>query len=126
MTHLSSGRRKRIGKPEFQNTAFLFAVAGRLYTIEKDGSLYRINPRDGIWAGVGPAGGWKDTLAGVILRGKLYTVEPTGYLWATGLDPGRWKQVGKPAFGNTAFIFAAVGRLYTIENDGSLYGVSVG
>jgi hypothetical protein len=29
--------------------AFLFAAGRQLYTIEKDGTLYRVNTKDGSW-----------------------------------------------------------------------------
>lgn len=39
--------------------------------------------------------------------------------------PGDWKRIGKPEFVNTVWLFGAAGALYTIENDGSLYAVSI-
>ena len=77
----------------------------------------------GGWARVGPAGAWKQTLAGAVLDGRLYTVESSGVLYVTNLDTGAWKDVGKPEFANTRFMFASAGRLYTVETSGSLYRV---
>ena len=111
-------------------------LKNRLYTCETNGYLYRTDLLTGTWEQVGKrafggtvfmfaTGGWKGTRAGALFQGRLYSVEANGGLWATGLDTGTWKRIGKPEFGNTTFLFAAVGRLYTIEKDGSLYGVSL-
>jgi hypothetical protein len=43
VTNPSDGRRIQIGKPDFAATAFMFAAAGQLNTIESDGSLYRVS-----------------------------------------------------------------------------------
>jgi hypothetical protein len=61
----------------------------------------------------------------VILQGRLYTTETNGCLYRTDLGTGKWQPIGKPEFGATMFMFAGKGRVYTIEKDGSLYGVSV-
>jgi hypothetical protein len=124
-TDLGTGKRTPIGKPEFGATKFLFAAGDKLYTIENDGSLYRVNPNNGRWDQVGAAGEWKGTHAGVVLQGRLYTVETNGCLYATDLGSGKWKAIGKAEFGSTKFMFAGKGRVYTIEQDGSLYGVNV-
>jgi len=124
-TDLGTGTWKQLGKAEFGSTRFLLAAGNNLYTIETDGNLYRVNPNDGSWVGVGPAGAWKPTIAGAVLKGKLYTVENNNGLWETDLNTGGWSQLGKPEFGATRFMFAAGDHLYTIEEDGSLYRVSV-
>jgi hypothetical protein len=85
----------------------------------------------GGWVQVGPAGAWKETrlgavltsrLYGVHLKSRLYTVETDG-LWATDLGAGTWKRVGKLEFKATSMLFASGDKLYSIENDGSLYCV---
>jgi hypothetical protein len=48
--------------------------------------------------------------------GKLYVTEPT---------TGAWKPLGKPEFGATRRMFGVGKKVYTIENDGSLYSVEV-
>jgi hypothetical protein len=122
---LATGRRTRIGKPEFGATVFLFAAGNKLFSIETDGSLYHINPANGTWGRIGAAEVWEGTRAGVILKGRLFTVEANGHLYVTDLGTGKWKPIGKPEFGDTVHMFAGKGRVYTIEKSGSLYGVSV-
>ncbi len=124
VTDLSNGTWKQLGKQEFDKTTAMYAAGGNLYTIETDGSLYRVDPRDGSWARVGPAGAWKNTLAGTTHKDFLYTVEASGALFVTDLTTGVWKQIGKQDFANTAGMWAAGDDLYTIEKDGSLYRVN--
>ena len=90
-TDLSNGNWKPIGKPEFGNTAFMFAANNALYTIETDGGLYRVNPDDGSWEAVSAVAAWKNTTAGTILDNHLYTTETSGALYVTDLDAGTWK-----------------------------------
>ncbi len=121
---LRTGKRTPVGHADFAGTAFLFAAGEALYGIEKDGSLYRINQADGSRSAVGRPGDWKDTLAGAVLGGRLYTAEAGGGLYVTDPEAGRWKALGRPDFGNTAFLFASGETLYSIEKDGSLYRIS--
>jgi hypothetical protein len=121
---LDSDKRKQVGKAEFDNTTFMFTSGGKIYTIEGDGSFYRVDPGDGSWERVGKEGAWKAAKAGAVLDGRLYTAEAEGGLFATDLAAGERKQVGAPEFGNTAFMFAAGEKLYTIETDGNLYRVN--
>ena len=76
------------------------------------------------WGQIGPAGAWKDTIAGTMFKGSLYTVESDGVLYVTDLSKGTWKEIGKPEFAQTKFMFAADNHLYTIETNGSLYQVN--
>lgn len=123
-TDPATGRWQQLGKPEFGNTAFLFAFPDGLATIETDGSLYLVNPADGSWKQSGQAGDWKGTIAGAVLGGKLYTVESTGALYVTDPASGTWQQLGKADFAQTEFMFAPGNALATIEKDGSLYLVN--
>ena len=43
VTEPSTGAWKAIGKPEFGATWRMFGVGQKLYTIEKDGSLYEVS-----------------------------------------------------------------------------------
>jgi hypothetical protein len=46
-TDLKTGNWKEIGKAEFKDTRFMFTFNGDIYTIEKDGSLYRVAVKAG-------------------------------------------------------------------------------
>lgn len=125
VTDLETGVWTDIGNPEFQNTQFLFAANYNLYSIEKDGSLYVINPADGKWKIVGKAGEWANTIAGAVRNDKLYTVESNGAFFETTLSTGTWVQLGKPEFTGTKFLFAGLGKIYSIEANGTLYEINV-
>ena len=114
----------QVGKADFANTAFLFADNRNLYTIENDGSLYRISPGNGAWVRIGQAGAWRNTTAGVMLNDILFTIEQGGALYRTDLATGSWVQLGKAEYGNTRFLLPGGRNLYTIEADGSLYRVN--
>ena len=43
-----------------------------------------------------------------------------GTLYATDPKTGAWTQVGNPDFADTRFLFAAMGKLFTIESGGDL------
>lgn len=42
VTHLNTGRWQQLGEAEYHNTKFMFSAGGYIYTIENDGSLYKI------------------------------------------------------------------------------------
>ncbi|MBK8952482.1 MAG: hypothetical protein IPM85_09570 [Chitinophagaceae bacterium] len=78
----------RIGKAEFASTQHLFEAAGKLYSIEKDGSLYETSEADGNRKKVGTSNAWANSIAGATLAGKLYTIENDGSLYITELVSG--------------------------------------
>jgi hypothetical protein len=126
VTDLGTGNWTQVGKPEFGNTRLMFATGDTLYTVETDGTLYRVNPDDGSRAGVGPAGACKGARAGAVLKGRLYTAEADGTLRETNLATGARKKVGKADFGRTASVFAAGDGLCALDTDGNLYRVNPG
>ena len=123
---LAGGRRKKIGEPEFGDTALMFAGADKLYTIESDGTLYAVNAGDGSWACVGEEKAWKAARAGVVCQGRLFTAETGGKLYAADLGDGKRKQIGKDDFGRVRFLFTADDKLYALNADGGLYRVDPG
>lgn len=119
--------RLQIGKSEFQDTQFMFLGDDSwLYTIESDGSLYKVDPVEGSWKRMGKPGDWRNTLAGAQLNHYLYTAETSGALYRTNLVTGQWTRLQREGFEKTAFMFAALKAIYTIDTDGSLDGIDVG
>ena len=121
-TNPANGRWRQLGKPEFSRTRHIFAAEGSLYTIE-DGGLYRVSPTDGSWALVGKAEDWSGTRAVAVLAGRLFSANRNGALYRSLLSTGGWIAVGKPVFGDTAYLFESGRRLYSIDLDGSLYAI---
>ena len=103
---------------------FAAGTDGNLYSLERNGSLYRIDPKTGALKQLGKSGEWGQTVAGTIHNGVLYTVETSGKLYATSLADGSWKQLGKAEFGNTRHMAGIGGKLYTIEASGRFYEVT--
>ncbi|MCX6551216.1 MAG: hypothetical protein NTY02_09475 [Acidobacteria bacterium] len=126
VTDPATGVWTRLGSVSFANVQHLFAAGGKLYSIEKTGNLYVINPVDGAVKGVGKAGDWIGTIAGVGAGGRLLTVEASGALYQTDAATGVWKGIGGPTFGGTQFMFACLDSLFTIEKSGNLYRVDIG
>ena len=123
VTNLDNGEWKQVGNEKFGGTKFLFAVGDHLCSINKAGSLFRIDPATGQKQRLGEEGAWKGTIAGARHKGKLYTVEDNGGLYVTNTDTGEWKQIGKADFSATKFVFTVADHLCTIDNDGNLYSV---
>lgn len=127
-TNPYTGAWSQVGDNVFGETKFMFALGGWLYTIENDGSLYRVSAGNGAWQRIGERGAWFDTVAGAAVPfdqrdGALMTAESSGRLIATASN-GLRLQVGKAEFNNTRFMFLVETGLYTLEADGSLYGVN--
>lgn len=125
VTDPATGTWKQIGKPDYQNTKFIFAGSNTIFTIDEGGTLYNINPADGAWKTIGEAGAWTGTIAGTILNGKLYSIEKSGILSAADLGNGTRVQIGKPEFANMVRMWAANGKLYAHEGSGTLFEVDL-
>lgn len=69
---------QQISATSYANTVLMFA-GGNVFTIEKDGTLYRTNPESGDWVLLGNTVEWAKTIAGVAVYGYLYTVKATAY-----------------------------------------------
>ncbi len=122
-TDLSNGTWQKIGGDDFGATKFMFSDRNSLFTIETDGTLYRISPVDGKWSGVGQRGAWKGAIGACVLGGHLYTAEKNGKLFSTDLHSGNRRSVGNADFAATRFMFPTGGNIHTIETDGNLFRV---
>ncbi|HVX62806.1 MAG TPA: hypothetical protein VHC19_19460 [Pirellulales bacterium] len=127
-THPHTGQRTPLGKLDFANARFLFALGGSLYAIETDGTLYRVSAGNGARQQVGRSGDWSNAVAGAAWPfdardGMLLTVESDGGLYSTRPADGSRVRVGISQFRNVRFMFMANALLYTVESDGTLYEV---
>lgn len=124
--YVSSGKGdwSQIGGNDFANTKFLMSGGAKLYSIDKGGSLYEINPADGSRKMLGEKSEYASIIACVGLNGKIYSIDSNGALYVTEVS-GAWKQIGKNDFANTKYIMAKGKYIYTIEKDGSLYQINV-
>ena len=122
-TNLGDGAKRKIGGDEFGGTKFMFSDRDSLFTIETDGTLYRISPIDGTWSAVGQHGAWRGAVGACVLGGRLYTAEGDGSLVCADLHTGSRRGVGNADFATTRFMFPEGGKIYTIETSGNLYRV---
>ena len=122
-TELETGERVQIAGQDFGETIFMFASVDSLWTIERNGTLYRVNPADGGWSAVGTEGAWIETRAGAILKGRLYTAQSNGTLQETNLGDGTRKQIGPARFADTAAMMAGGDKLWIIDTHGNLQRV---
>jgi hypothetical protein len=123
VSNLESGERKAIGRVEFGDTLFVFGAGDHLYSIEKNGCLYRVSPRDGTWVQVGEDNAFEAVKAGAVCNGRLYTVEMDGSLHAADLGNGKRTQVGKAEFKDIRALFSAGDKLACVNKDGNLLRV---
>jgi len=84
----------------------MWAANNKLYSIEKSGTLYEIDPTDGSWKQLGGAGAWKNTMAGIVMNNLLYSVSLGGALYVTNLTAGGSLKLGKDDLGATVFMTA--------------------
>lgn len=125
---LNAAARTKIGGPDFAATKFMFAstlaAENTLWTIESDGTLYRINPKSGAWSQLGAAAAWVRMRAGTLLKGRLFTAETDGSLQSTNLSNGARTSVDNSGFGHAAALLASGDDLWMIDTDGDLYRVN--
>ena len=77
-TDLSTGIWEQIGKPEFQDTLWMYSAHGNLYTIERTGHLYEMKNATGEWKQIGTPGTYQRTITGAVYNNLLYTIETSG------------------------------------------------
>ena len=92
---------------------------GRLYTVERDGSLYKTGARSGRSEKLDSGYDTRflvsdgDILVAIEKSGALYTIDPA---------EGSWVQLGEGnEWGNTVAADAMGGSLFTVEASGTLY-----
>src|ERR1043166_3240992 len=103
------------------NTTHMVAFGGKLYTVEKGGALYRIDPTNGKGVQIGKPefGGAHFLFAGA---SGLLLLDNDNVLFRVSATDGSAKRVGKPGENRDTFIATTIGdRLYSIDTDGVLF-----
>lgn len=113
-SNLSTGEMALVNDQLYGNSIRLWGGGKNLFTLEKDGSLYRTHPESGQWSILGKAGDWINTLLAVPVYGYLYSVEVNGTLYATNVNTGYYIPLGKPDFSGCKAIYETGGNLYLI------------
>lgn len=116
------GAWKQLGKTaDYANTIDGVAFGGKLYTIEKDGTLYATSLKDGTYKTLG-----KKEFANTRLlwasENDLISLERDGSLYRIDTMDGSWKGIGKKGDWKGTIAADVLGRyLYSVESDGKLY-----
>jgi len=117
-----TGKWELVGKEgEWKNTIGLVAMDDSLWSVEKDGSLYKTDPATGNHTQVGDKGLFENLQNLEGMDHLLWSVE-AGTLYKNDPKSSKWEQVGKEGEWSKAIDFVGLGGfLYSIEPDGSLW-----
>lgn len=117
-----TGKWELVGKEgEWKNAIELVAMDGFLWSIEKDGSLYKTDPATGKRTQVGEKGSFEKTQNLEGMDHLLWSIE-AGSLYKNDPKTGKWELVGKEGEWSKTVDFVALGGyLYSVEPDGSLW-----
>lgn len=117
-----TGKWELVGKEgEWKNRIEIVAMDGFLWSVEKDGSLYKTDPATGKSTQVGPKGSFEKLTNLEGMDHLLWSIEE-GTLYKNDPKTGKWEQVGKEGEWSKTVDFVALGGfLYSIEPDGSLW-----
>ena len=113
---------KQRGESNFADLGMLMKTDTTLHSIIADGSLYDINIETGIWKKILKNKALRNAKAGAVFNNKLYTSENPGGLIETSLPDGARKELD-PKIQRARMLFSDAGKLYMIDNDGTLYQV---
>jgi len=106
---------------EWKKTVALVAMDGVLWSIEKDGSLYKTDPATGKRTQVGEKGSFEKVELFEGMDHMLWSVE-AGTLYKNDPKTGKWEMAGKEGeWAKTIDFVGFGGLLYSIEPDGSLW-----
>ena len=72
---------------------------------------------------IGKAYNYTRTRFGVYFNGAFYSIDYNYALYKTDLSNGACTRLGNVTYNNTKYFFNHNGRLYTIENDGSMNSI---
>jgi hypothetical protein len=112
-------RWEQVGKKgDWANTVEVVPMDGFIYSIEKDGTLFKTD-KTGRYQQIGGKGEFRNVANLAALDGWLWTVE-SGKLYKSNPATGRWEQVSTD-YGDTEAMVGMNGFIYTIESDGTVY-----
>ena len=105
------------------NTKALWYWQDYIYTLERDGSLYKVDAESGEHERHGDEGAYSDTITATIHNGIFYAIENDGALGATDIEDGTYTEIDDNNFGHIRQLFSTNGKLYGISKDGTLYHI---
>ncbi len=117
-----TGKWELVGKEgEWKDTIDMVGMDGFLWSVEKDGSLYKTNPATGNYVQVGDKGSFKRLKLFEGMDHMLWSVEGDT-LYKSNPATGKWERSGEGGgWAKTIDMVGMNGILYSIEPDGSLW-----
>ena len=117
-----TGKWEMVGREgEWRNAIGLVGMDNFLWSVEKDGSLYKTDPANGAHTLVGDKGSFDRLQNLEAMDGMLWSIED-GSLYKNDPKSGKWELVGKEGeWAKTVDFVGLNGFLYSIEPDGSLW-----
>lgn len=118
----ASGNWRGLGNPgEWANTQTAAAFAGKLYTVEADGTLYETDLSTGRWRAY--TGDYSATLGILTSQGVIWTVDSNGYIWKVATADGSWTALSETVPNSIAGTNNG-NNLYIIDESGALYRIN--
>lgn len=117
--------RTQLGGSDFYDMGSLLKSDTTLYSMIRDGSLYKINLKDGEWIRIGGRKNkdWKFAVAAELMNNKIYTIETGGALYETSLPGGERKLIDSNKLEKGRRLIAVSGKLYAITSEGDLFQI---
>lgn len=102
-------------------SSYLVGVAGYLVSIEPNGGMYRVDPKDGAYTEL--EGNWQSVIAATAGGDFVFVIEKSGTLYRVSPADGSYLELND-GFVSTAILTAAAGTLVTIDDSGAMCRVS--
>jgi len=117
-----TGKWELVGKEgDWKGTVDMVGMDGFIWSIEKDGSLYKTDPATGNYTQVGEKGSFQDLKLIEGMDHMLWTVEGDS-LYKSDPNTGKWERSGEGGgWSRTIDMVGMNGILYSVEPDGSLW-----
>lgn len=107
---------------DWGDTVSAVGVGGRLYTVERDGTLYSTHTITGASKVIGEGYNTRLLIASGFEDGDLYAIERNGNLYKIDRKSGEWEALSEDGdWSDTVAANVTGNLLYTIERDGTLY-----
>lgn len=107
---------------DWGKTVSAVGVGSRLYTVERDGTLYSTHSVSGESKVIGEGYNTRLLIANGLTDGDLFAIERNGNLYRIDRKTGDWEALSEDGdWSDTVAADAAGNLLYTIESDGTLY-----
>ncbi len=117
-----TGKWELVGKEgDWKGTIDMVGMDGFIWSVEKDGSLYKTDPATGNFTQVGDKGSFQNLKLIEGMDHMLWTVEGDS-LYKSDPNTGKWERSGEGGgWSRTIDMVGLNGILYSVEPDGSLW-----